>query len=167
MAFNDLIFNDKKIEDVLHKKVNKEFSDSNRTIFKEAKKLFDLRVEISKKLALEEENWRTCWRKSNIKNQGLNLSATSKQKEFNNVLQQIKEEQKNIDMNLFENIFDYETPDEILEYLHKYNQETSLIEESFKDFKDMVEAMSEGNEKNKGKKILNFVDRILNFTLKE
>ena len=102
-----------------------------------------------------------------LKNQGLNLSATSKQKEFNNVLQQIKEEQKNIDMNLFENIFDYETPDEILEYLHKYNQETSLIEESFKDFKDMVEAMSEGNEKNKGKKILNFVDRILNFTLKE
>ena len=95
------------------------------------------------------------------------MSATSKQKEFNNVLQQIKEEQKNIDMNLFENIFDYETPDEILEYLHKYNQETSLIEESFKDFKDMVEAMSEGNEKNKGKKILNFVDRILNFTLKE
>ena len=67
MAFNDLIFNDKKIEDVLHKKVNKEFSDSNRTIFKEAKTLFDLRVEISKKLALEEENWRTCWRKSNIK----------------------------------------------------------------------------------------------------
>ena len=70
-------------------------------------------------------------------------------------------------MNLLENIFDSETPDEILEYLHKYNQETSLIEESFKDFKDMVEAMSEGNEKNKGKKILNFVDRILNFTLKE
>ena len=54
MAYNDLIFNDKKIEDVLHKKVNKEFS--NRTIFKEAKKLFDLEVEISKKLALEEEN---------------------------------------------------------------------------------------------------------------
>ena len=56
MTYNDLIFNDKKIEDVLHKKVNKEFSDSNRTIFKEAKKLFDLGVEISKKLALEEEN---------------------------------------------------------------------------------------------------------------
>ena len=49
-----------------------------------------------------------------LKNQGLNLPATSKQKEFNNVLQQIKEEQRNIDMNLFKNIFDYETPDEIL-----------------------------------------------------
>ena len=49
-----------------------------------------------------------------LKNQGLNLPATSKQKEFNNILQQIKEEQKNIDMNLFKNIFDYETPDEIL-----------------------------------------------------
>ena len=56
MAYNDLIFNDKKIADVLHKKVNKEFSDSNRTIFKEAKNLFDLGVEISKNLALEEEN---------------------------------------------------------------------------------------------------------------
>ena len=95
------------------------------------------------------------------------MPATSKQKEFNNVLQQIKEEQRNIDMNLFKNIFDYETPDEILEYLHEYNQETSLIEESFKDFKDMIEAKSEGNEKNKAKKILNFVDKILNFTLKE
>ena len=49
-----------------------------------------------------------------LKNQGLNLPATSKQKEFSNILQQIKEEQKNIDMNLFKNIFDYETPDEIL-----------------------------------------------------
>ena len=102
-----------------------------------------------------------------LKNQGLNLPAASKQKEFNNFLQQIKEEQRNIDMNLFKNIFDYETPDEILEYLHEYNQETSLIEESFKDFKDMIEAKSEGNEKNKVKKILNFVDKILNFTLKE
>ena len=102
-----------------------------------------------------------------LKNQGLNLPAASKQKEFNNFLQQIKEEQRNIDMNLFKNIFDYETPDEILEYLHEYNQETSLIEETFKDFKDMIEAKSEGNEKNKVKKILNFVDKILNFTLKE
>ena len=102
-----------------------------------------------------------------LKNQGLNLPAASKQKEFNNFLQQIKEEQRNIDMNLFKNIFDYETPDEILEYLHEYNHETSLIEESFKDFKDMIEAKSEGNEKNKVKKILNFVDKILNFTLKE
>ena len=49
-----------------------------------------------------------------LKNQGLNLPAASKQKEFNNFLQQIKEEQRNIDMNLFKNIFDYETPDEIL-----------------------------------------------------
>ena len=102
-----------------------------------------------------------------LKNQGLNLPATSKQKKLTMFHSRLKKNKKNIDMNLFKNIFDYETPDEILEYLRKYNQETSLIEESFKDFKDMVEAMSEGNEKNKGKKILNFVDRILNFTLKE
>ena len=114
MAYNDLIFNDKKIADVLHKKVNKEFSDSNRTIFKEAKNLFDLGVEISKKLALEKKIEERVGERVTLKNQGLNLPATSKQKEFNNILQQIKEEQKNIDMNLFKNIFDYETPDEIL-----------------------------------------------------
>ena len=42
----------------------------------------------------------------------------SEEKEFNDFLQQIKEEQKSIDMNLSKNIFNYETPDEMLEYLH-------------------------------------------------
>ena len=48
-------------------------------------------------------------------------------------------------MTLFKNVFNYETPDEMLEYLYSlktidnYNRETSLIEESFTDFKDEVE----------------------------
>ena len=76
-------------------------------------------------------------------------------------------------MNLFKNVFNYETADEMWEYLYSlkeidnYNQETSLIEESFTDFKDEVEIMSEGDKKNKGIKILNIVENILNFTLKE
>ena len=54
-----------------------------------------------------------------------------------------------------------------LKTIDDYNQETSLIEESFTDFKNMVEVMSEGSQKNKGTKISNIVDKILNVTLKE
>ena len=61
----------------------------------------------------------------------------------------------------------------MLEYLRSlktiddYNKETSLIEENFTDFKNMVEVMSKGNKKSKGTKILNIVDKILIVTLKE
>ena len=41
---------------MLYKKTNNEFSDRNKNVFQEAKKLFDLRVEIYKELVLEEEN---------------------------------------------------------------------------------------------------------------
>ena len=77
-------------------------------------------------------------------------------------------------MNLFKNVFNYEMADEMWEYLYSlkeidnYNQETSLIEESFTDFKDEVEIMSKRDKKkNKGIKILEIVDNILNFILKE
>ena len=81
------------------------------------------------------------------------MSATSEQKEFNNFLKLIKEEQKNIDMNMFKKEFNYERPKKMLEYLHSlkttddYNQATSVIEESFTDFKNAVEGMSESDEK--------------------
>ena len=54
-----------------------------------------------------------------------------------------------------------------LKTIDDYNQETSLIEESFTDFKNMVEVMSEGSQKNKGTKISNIVHKILNVTLKK
>ena len=54
-TYDDLVFNNKKIDDVLYKKVNNELSDSSKNIFQEAKKLFDLRIEIYKKLALKEK----------------------------------------------------------------------------------------------------------------
>ena len=141
---------------MLYKKVNNELSDRNKNIFQEAKRFFDLRVEIYKKLVPEEENSR--FEKSigetvKWKNQKDNWSETPEQKEFNNFLEQIKEEQNNIDMNLFKNVFNYETPDKMLKYLHSlettddYNQATSLIEESFTDFKDEVQIMSERDKK--------------------
>ena len=81
------------------------------------------------------------------------MSETPEQKEFNDFLEQIKEEQKNIDINSFKNVFNYKTPDEMLEYLRSlkrtddYNQATSLIEESFTDVKDEVENMSKSDKK--------------------
>ena len=61
----------------------------------------------------------------------------------------------------------------MLKYLHSletidaYNQAMSLTEGVCTDFIDVVEIISEGDKKNKGRKILNIVGTILNFTLKE
>ena len=55
-VYNDLVFNNKKIDDVFYKNVKKELSDKNKNIFQEAKTLFDLRVKIYQNLVLEEEN---------------------------------------------------------------------------------------------------------------
>ena len=95
-TYDDLVFNNKKIDDVLYKKVNNELSDSSKNIFQEAKKL-----------VLEEENLK--FEKSigetvKLKNQKDNLSETPEQKEFNDSLEQIKEEQITIDTNLFEDV---------------------------------------------------------------
>ena len=76
-------------------------------------------------------------------------------------------------MSLPKNAFNYEIPDQMLECLHSlkaidnYNQVTSVIAEIFANFKGMVEALSESNEKNKRTKMLNSVDKILEFVLKE
>ena len=86
------------------------------------------------------------------------MSKTPEQKEFNDFLEQIKEEQKNIDINWFKNVFNYKTPDEMLEYLYNlknignYNQETSLIEDSYTDFEDEVEIMSKTDKKTRKEK---------------
>ena len=54
-AYDDLVLNDNKIDDIFYKKLKNEISDRNKNIFQKAKKLFDLRVKIFKKLALEED----------------------------------------------------------------------------------------------------------------
>ena len=131
---DDLVFSDKEIDNVLYEKVNNELSDKQKNFFEEAKKLFNLRVEIYKKLVLEVENSK--FEKSigetvKTKNQKDNLSETLEKKEFNTFLEQIKREQKNIDINSFKN---YETPDKMPKYLLNLetsdddNQATSLLE---------------------------------------
>ena len=118
-----MVFSDKETDNVLYEKVNNELSDRQKNFFEEAKKLFNLKVEIYKKLVLEVENSK--FEKSigetvKTKNQKDNLSETLEQKEFNTFLEQIKREQKNIDINSFKN---YETPDKMPKYL--LNLETS------------------------------------------
>ena len=75
-----MVLNNKEIDNVLYKKVNNELSDRNKNIFQEAKNLFNLRVEIYKKLVLEEENLK--FEKSvgetvKLKNQKDNLSENT------------------------------------------------------------------------------------------
>ena len=96
-AYDDLFLSNKKSDDVFYKNAKKELSDSSKNIFQEAKKLFDLRVEIYKKLILEEENLK--FEKSigetlELKNQKDTLSETPEQKEFKKFLEQIIEQQK-------------------------------------------------------------------------
>ena len=84
-AYSDLVLKNKTIDDVLYKNSNKQLSDRNKNIFQEARKVFDLRVEIYKKLILEEENLKfeeSVGERVKLKNQGVNLAETPEQKEF-------------------------------------------------------------------------------------
>ena len=54
-AYDSLVLNDKKIADVLYKKVKNEISDRNKNIFQEAKKLFDLRLKFTKSWSLKKK----------------------------------------------------------------------------------------------------------------
>ena len=73
---------------------------------------------------------------------------------------------------MFKNVFNYKSPDKMLEYLHSsetvdYNRAAFLNDESFINFGDEIRFKSKSDKKNKGNIILNIVDNILNFTLKE
>ena len=80
----------------------------------------------------------------------------------------LKKTKKNIDMNLFKEIFGYDMPDKMLQTLHSlkrvdsYNQVAFLIGVIVVDFVDWVKKMSEDVDKNKGKEVSKIV-RFLNF----
>ena len=77
-----------------------------------------------------------------------------------------------MDLISLERVFSYVTTDQMLQTLHNletingYNQDTSSIENYFENFVDRVKNMSKGDEENKGIKISNFVNKILDFNLK-
>ena len=114
-----MVLNNKKIDDVIYKKVNNELSDSSKNIFQKAKKWFDLRVEIYKKVVLEEENLK--FEKSvgetvKLKNQKDNLSETPEQKEY---IEYIENKSKTINYNMFKEYFNFELPTVLTKQLYE------------------------------------------------
>ena len=109
--------------------------------------------------------------KTNSGDQKPDILHTPGQKRFNDILSQIKEERTNMDMNLFKELFGYDTPDQMLQNLRNfkradsYNQEAFLIEDIVMDFGDSVKIMSEGVDKDKRKKMLKIVSKIVDFNL--
>ena len=86
---------------------------------------------------------------------------------FDNSLEQSKEEQKDIDMDLFRKYFSYEKPDMIARVLHNLKIKTnnyeiaSLIHNSFKYLVDKSKEMPAGTNKNQIIKTLTNVHKIL------
>ena len=114
-----MVFNDKKINDVLYKKVNNEVSDSSKNIFQEAKKFLDLKIEIYKKLFFEEKKLKfgkSIGETIKLKIKKNNLSETPEQKEF---IKYIDNKSKIIDYNLFEEHFNFTSPTVLTKQLYK------------------------------------------------
>ena len=153
---------------IFYIKAKNELDDKNKNIFQEAKKLFNLRVEIYKKLVLEEENLK--FEKSvgvKLKNQKDNLSETPEQKEF---IEYIENKSKTIDYNLFKNYFDFSVPSVLVKKLYetkdekKNNDLVEKIKNRWSDLKDEIKKMSEDEkETEKPDKILEIVEEILIF----
>ena len=162
-----------KIDDILYKKENNELSDSSKNIFQKAKKLFDLRVEIYKKLVLEEENLK--FEKSvgetvKLKNQIDNLPETPEQKEF---IEYIENKSKTINYNLFKEYFNFESPTVLTKQLYKIknkkenNELVNVIKSGLIDLKDEIKKMFEDEkETEKPDKILDISEEILFFNRK-
>ena len=76
-------------------------------------------------------------------------------------------------MSLFEGVFNYKTPDKMLQTLHNlkrvdsYNREAFSIENIIVIFRNKVKKMPEGVNKNKRKKIYKVIGKILDFGLNE
>ena len=146
---------------MFYKNVKQELSDKNKNIFQEAKNLFDLRVEIYKKLVLEEENLK--FEKSigetvKLKNQKDNFSETPEQKDF---IEYIENKSKTINYNLFKEYFNFEPSTVLTKQLYKIknkkenNELVELIRVRWSNLIDEIEKMSEDEkETEKPDKIL-------------
>ena len=82
--------------------------------------------------------------------QQLDVLDTPEQRRFNDFLSQITEEQRNVDMSLFEEVFAYKTLDKMLQSLNNLkrvdsdNQEAFQIENVFVNYEGEVKKMPEG-----------------------
>ena len=149
-----MVSNNKKIDDLFYKNVEKELSDRNKNIFQEAKNLFDLRVEIYKKLLLEKENSKfekNIGETAKLKNQKDNFSETPEQQKF---IEYIENKSKTINYNLFKEYFNFESPTALTKQLYKIknkkenNELVNVIKSGLIDLKEEIEKMSEEEKKN-------------------
>ena len=127
-------------------------SDKNKNIFQEAKNLFDLRLEIYKKLVLEEENLeseKSIGETVKLQNQKNNFSETPEQKEF---IEYIENKPKTIDYNLFKEYFNFKVPSALVKKLYetkdkKKNNDLVELIKIRSNLKDEIEKMSEDEKK--------------------
>ena len=99
---------------------------------------------------------------------------TSEETKSNDFLKQVKEEKRNMDMDLFGEQFGYKTPDEMLQTFKNLKNradnnfsEANLTEYSSERFGNRVKKMTENVYKNEGKKILRIINKILDFNFNE
>ena len=135
--------------------------------------MFDLRVQIYKKLFLKEENLK--FEKSigetvKLKNQKDNFSETPEQKDF---IKYTENKSKTIDYNLFKEYFNFEVPSALAKKLFETkdkkenNELVELIRVRWSNLKDEIGKMSEDEkETEKPDKILKIVEEILIFNRK-
>ena len=169
-AYDDLVSNNKKFDDVFYKSVKKEISNSSKNIFQKAKNLFHLRIEIYKKLIIKEENLK--FEKSigetvKLKNQKDNFSEIPEQKEF---IEYIENKSKTIDYNLFKDYLSFSVPTALPKKLFETknkkenNELVKLIRVRWSNLKDEIDKMSEDEkETEKTDKILEIVKEIFIF----
>ena len=99
---------------------------------------------------------------------------TSEETKSNDFLKQVKEEQRDMDMDLFGEQFGYKTPDEMLQTFKNLKNradnnfsEANLTEYSSERFGNRVKKMTENVYKNEGKKILRIINKIFDFNFSE
>ena len=99
---------------------------------------------------------------------------TSEETKSNDFLKQVKEEKRNMDMDLFGEQFGYKTPDEMLQTFKNLKNradnnfsEANLTECSSERFGNRVKKMTENVYKNEGNKILRIINKILDFNFNE
>ena len=97
----------------------------------------------------------------------------SEKKEFVTIFySRLRRSKKNIDMNQFKNVFNYEAPDKMLKYLHSLKTITiikqhPLLKKVLQILKIWLKICQKVMRKNKRTKMSNIVDKILEFALKE
>ena len=173
-AYNNFVLGNKKIDDVFYKDAKNGLDYENKNIFQEAKKLFNLRVEIYKKLALEEENpefEKSIGETVKSKNQNDNLSETPEEKK---IIKYFDNKSKTIKYKLLKECFNFKVPSDLAKRLFerkdkkRNNELVELIRVRWSNLQDEIEQMSEDEkETEKTDKILEIYEDILIFNRKK